>query len=187
MIKMDGKYWIIGGAVLMLLVIAGLSAATLMERNNGAVTGNAQVSQNTLGTNQANGEVQNVRLTVVGGNYVLEPSTLKKGVPVRMNADLNSVVGCSRDIVISAFGVRKYVKPGDNVIEFTPTKTGTINIACSMNMYRGTFTVSEDGLANSPSTLSAQQEAPAQNTQSPSSGGSCGASGGGCGCGMRST
>ena len=183
---MEGKYFIIGGAVLILLVIAGLSAATLLSRNNGstAVTGNAQANQNTLGTNQAaTGEVQNVNLRVVGGNYVLEPSTLKKGVPVRMVVDTGSVVGCARDIVISAFNVRKAVKPGDNIIEFTPDKTGTINIACSMNMYRGTFVVSDDGAAGSPSTLAAQQSAPIGNAGT----GSCGASGGGCGCGAKST
>jgi plastocyanin domain-containing protein len=78
---------------------------------------------------------------VSGAKYILTPSVLKKDVPVRMEADLNTLKGCSRDVVISAFGVRKYVNEGDNIITFTPTKTGTINIACSMNMYRGTFTV----------------------------------------------
>lgn len=100
-------------------------------------TGNALTGANTATT----GEVQNAKLSVVGGTYIITPSTLKKGIPVRMEADLATVVGCSRDIVIASLGVRKYVKPGDNIIEFTPEKTGTINIACSMNMYRGTFTV----------------------------------------------
>ena len=87
------------------------------------------------------GEVQNVKLAVSGGTYILTPSVLKKDVPVKMEADLSTLKGCSRDVVISSFGVRKYVREGDNIITFTPTKTGTINIACSMNMYRGSFTV----------------------------------------------
>lgn len=144
---METKYWIIGGAVLLVLIVIGFSAATIMARANGTA-GSATQSVSTKATQapdtQSNtGEVENVVLKVVGGRYVLEPSTLKKGIPVRMTADLNSVVGCSRDIVISAFGVRKYVSQGDNVIEFTPTKAGTINIACSMNMYKGTFTVEQ--------------------------------------------
>jgi len=62
---------------------------------------------------------------------------------------MSTVVGCSRDIVISSFGVRKAVSPGDNIIEFTPDKTGTINIACSMNMYRGTFQSQTMGILKS--------------------------------------
>jgi plastocyanin domain-containing protein len=92
-------------------------------------------------SNIMTGEVQDVKLSVSGGTYVLTPSVLKKDIPVRLEADLATLRGCSRNVVISLFGVRKYVKEGDNIITFTPTKTGTINIACSMNMYRGTFTV----------------------------------------------
>jgi plastocyanin domain-containing protein len=100
---------------------------------------------------------------------------LKKGVKVHMIVDMSTVVGCSRDIVISSFGVRKAVSPGDNIIEFTPDKTGTINIACSMNMYRGTFQVTDDGNPQVGVQAASAPVAP--------SAGSCGASGGGCGCG----
>ena len=89
----------------------------------------------------ATGNAQVVKLWVEGGNYVLSPAEFKKDVPVRIEADISRTPGCSRSIVISAFNVRKIVSEADNVIEFTPTKTGTFNIACSMNMYRGTFTV----------------------------------------------
>ena len=88
-------------------------------------------------------EFQEVTLRFVNYEYVLEPSVLKKDVPVRMTVDLDSVYGCMRDVVIKSFNVRKYVRPDDNVIEFMPDKTGTIGIACSMNMGRGQFTVVE--------------------------------------------
>ena len=89
----------------------------------------------------ATGDAQIVKLSVDGGRYVLSPSEFKKDVPVRIEADISKMPGCSKSIVISSFNVRKIVSEADNVIEFTPTKTGTFNIACSMNMYRGTFTV----------------------------------------------
>jgi len=89
----------------------------------------------------ATGNAQVVKLSVEGGRYVLSPSEFRKDVPVRIEADISKMPGCSKSIVISAFGVRKIVSESDNVIEFTPTKTGTFNIACSMNMYRGVFTV----------------------------------------------
>jgi plastocyanin domain-containing protein len=89
-------------------------------------------------------KVQNVKLTFDKG-YVLTPSTLTKGVPVKMEVDLDTVKGCMRTVVISAFDVKKTVKTGDTTIEFTPTKTGTIEIVCGMNMGKGSFTVAEPG------------------------------------------
>jgi len=75
--------------------------------------------------------------------YRVEPSVLKKNIPVRMTAEVNSLPGCAKSVVIRDFGVRKSVSTANNIIEFTPDKTGTIEIACSMNMYHGTFTVVE--------------------------------------------
>jgi hypothetical protein len=125
--------------------------------------------------------VQDVTLTLDSNyDYLLMPSTLKKGVPVRMTVDMDKVVGCAASIVIPDFGVRKLVSRADNVITFTPDKTGAFVIHCSMNMYRGTFQVTDDG---TPSA--SLQEAQAKAAAAPSSGGSCGAGGGGCGCGMK--
>lgn len=118
------------------------------------------------------GSVQNVKLSLENFAYKVEPSTLTLGVPVRMEVDLNTVTGCTRTVTIPAFGVQKTVSAGNNIIEFTPTKAGTIHMQCSMGMARGTFTVLEaDG-----STSNYVDAAPA-------GGGSCGSGAGGCGCG----
>ncbi len=95
----------------------------------------------TTSSGVASGNAQIAKMYVSGGNYVITPSEFKAGVPVRIEADISKMPGCSKSIVISAFNIRKTVSASDNVIEFTPTKAGTFNIACSMNMYRGTFTV----------------------------------------------
>lgn len=87
------------------------------------------------------GEIQDVKLYVRGGEYVLEPSELKKDVLVRLEADMSNLPGCSRGVVIHSFGFSKTFYSGDNVAEFMPDKSGTFDIACSMNMYRGTFKV----------------------------------------------
>ena len=81
-----------------------------------------------------NSDVQLVKLRVEGGNYIMEPSTLKVGVPVRVEADINKMPGCSKSVVISAFNIRKNLYDGDNFIEFVPDKAGKFNILCSMNM-----------------------------------------------------
>jgi plastocyanin domain-containing protein len=87
-------------------------------------------------------KVQQVKLTVdAKGEYVVAPSTVTKGVPVKMQVDLDSVKGCARTVVIDAFKVRKTVKDGDTTIDFTPTKAGPVQIVCGMNMVKGSFTV----------------------------------------------
>jgi hypothetical protein len=139
--------------VVAILMIATVFTVVVLSKQSSDTSLISQSSTNSLGGNAANnnvntqtntpatGDVQNVKLSVSGGTYILIPSVLKKGVPVRMEADMTTLRGCSRSVVIAAFGVRKTLTDTDNVITFTPTQTGTINIACSMNMYRGTFSV----------------------------------------------
>jgi plastocyanin len=117
--------------------------------------------------------VQEVALTVQGANYYPNPIRVKIGVPVKLVADMESVTGCSRSIVIPDFGVRKTVSAGDNAIEFTPGKSGTFSFSCSMGMYRGTIVV-EGADGTVAATTGAAPKAAA---------GSCGSGSGGCGCG----
>lgn len=120
-----------------------------------------------------NGNVQIVKMKVQGLQYVMDPATFKVGVPVRIVADIAQMPGCSKSVLISAFGIRKTLTDKDNVIEFTPDKTGTFNIACGMNMYKGTFTVLQSDGSKSSYVETAL-----------AAGHTCGgSSGGGCGCG----
>lgn len=121
-------------AVIVLILFGVISAYAISGgQKQDQITGNVAIT----------GEYQSVTLKFENYEYVLEPSTLKKGIPVRMEVELDSVYGCMRDIVIKEFNVRKYVREGDNIIEFLPNKAGTIGIACSMNMGRGKFLVVE--------------------------------------------
>jgi len=87
--------------------------------------------------------VQVVKLSFDDKGYVVTPSTVTKGVPVKMEVDLDTVKGCMRTVVIDAFDVKQTVKAGATTIEFTPTKSGPIQIVCGMNMGKGQFTVAE--------------------------------------------
>jgi plastocyanin domain-containing protein len=86
-------------------------------------------------------KLQTVKLTFDDKGYVVTPATVTKGVPVRMEVDLDTVKGCMRTVVIDAFNVKKTVKAGETTIEFTPTRSGKIDIICGMNMGKGSFTV----------------------------------------------
>jgi plastocyanin domain-containing protein len=84
---------------------------------------------------------QAVKLTFDDKGYVVTPDTVTKGVPVKMEVDLTTVKGCMRTVVINAFNVKQTVKDGATTIEFTPSKSGKIEIICGMNMGKGSFTV----------------------------------------------
>jgi copper chaperone CopZ len=136
-----------------------------------ASTSNSVGNSGTLDT-VTNG-VQVVQLSVQGTTYYPNPIRVKIGVPVRLVADVNNMPGCSKSIVIPEFGVSKYVSTGDNVIEFTPNKSGTFQFSCSMNMYRGQIIVENvDG------------SVAAYTGSAPVISGTCGG-GGSCGCGNR--
>lgn len=146
-------------AGIILLLIAG---AVFLLLNSGGVA---------IASGNGNSDVQVVKLYVQNGDYVLEPSEFKQGMRIRLEADMTKMPGCSRSIVIPAFGISKTVTTSDNSIEFVADKAGTFNIACSMNMYRGSFTV----LDNNGKKI--------DNVEKQSGvGASCGV-GGGCGCG----
>ena len=88
-------------------------------------------------------KLQVVKLSFDDKGYVVTPSSVTKGVPVKMEVDLETVKGCMRTVVIDAFNVKQTVKAGATTIEFTPTKSGPIQIVCGMNMGKGQFTVAE--------------------------------------------
>jgi len=92
---------------------------------------------------KASAKAQVVKLTFDDKGYVVTPSTVTRGIPVRMDVDLGTVKGCMRTVVINAFNVKQTVKDGATTIEFTPTKSGKIDIICGMNMGKGWFTVAD--------------------------------------------
>ena len=127
--------WKVGMIIGVIMFLAVLIFFLLRDNFGGSLTGNSIAA--------GDNEIQKAELYMKNYEYKVEPSVLKKGIPVRMAVDVDSLVGCARGVVIKDFGIRKSVTKTDNIIEFTPDQTGTINIACSMNMYHGTFTVIE--------------------------------------------
>jgi hypothetical protein len=88
------------------------------------------------------GDVQLVRTELASGRYA--PITVQTGVPVRwtIHAEPGTLNGCNNRIVIPEFGrMQKKLELGDNVVEFTPTKSGAFLYTCWMGMIRGRITV----------------------------------------------
>lgn len=123
--------------------------------------------------------VQVVNMTQDGSGYHPSSFTVKKGIPVRWVINSTDPNTCAASIVSPQLNIRKSLSAGENIIEFTPTETGSIMFSCSMGMYTGSFNV-----VDSQAVIGAPAAAPiAVQAAAPSGGGgSCGKSGG-CGCG----
>lgn len=88
-------------------------------------------------------DVQVVNSTLVSGRY---PNiTVQAGVPVKwvVDAPEGSINGCNYKMMIQDYGIEYTFHTGENVIEFTPTKNGTVRYSCWMGMIHGNIFVTD--------------------------------------------
>jgi hypothetical protein len=140
-----------------------------------------------------NQNYQEIRMTVDRSGFTPNKFVLKKGVPVKWIIDGKELNGCNKGIQVPAYDLKFDIKPGEQIIEFTPTESGTIRWSCWMGMIPGTFIIKDNiDLTNTAAVNKALDSAPTQTGGSCSmgaNGGSCGsptcgaATGSGCGCG----
>lgn len=89
------------------------------------------------------GGVQEVTIQVRGG-YDPADVRVRKGAPVRLVFDRQETSGCSEEVVLPEFGIRRFLPAHQKtVVEFTPGKAGTYGFTCGMSMLRGQITVEE--------------------------------------------
>jgi len=84
---------------------------------------------------------QIVSMRVAYGAFTPNRFILKKGVAVRWEIDGVDISGCTNTIVAPTLGINQSLILGQNVIRFTPSRTGSIPFSCSMGMVRGSFQV----------------------------------------------
>ena len=100
-------------------------------------------------TIQVGNGVQLVKTELKPGRY--DPIKVQAGIPVRwtIHAKPGTLNGCNNRIIIPEYNrLQKKLALGDNVIEFTPTRTGTFTYTCWMGMIRGKITVVEEEVGN---------------------------------------
>lgn len=86
---------------------------------------------------------QEIRIEIDYGNY--EAITVKKNIPVVWNIYVpeGKLNGCNGEIVCESYNIDINLKEGNNIVEFTPTKTGTIAYSCWMGMINSQINVVE--------------------------------------------
>lgn len=106
-----------------------------------AVTSDLVIAQGALAKVNAEGK-QDVTIRITDYGYSSDITTLKAGIPVKLNLVTNNSRGCTRAFTIPSLRMFKVLpQTGSETIEFTPTKTGALTYTCSMGMYTGQFTV----------------------------------------------
>lgn len=87
------------------------------------------------------GGTQEVTITVQGG-YEPAEVKLKKGIPARLVFDRQETSGCSEEVVIPDFGVRKFLPAFQKTtVELKPETAGSFEFTCGMSMLRGRLVV----------------------------------------------
>lgn len=87
------------------------------------------------------GGIQEQVITVSGG---YSPATVRvqAGRPVRLLFDRQETNPCSEEVVIGAFGVKKFLPAhARTAVEFTPAQAGTFDFTCGMGMLHGKLIV----------------------------------------------
>jgi plastocyanin domain-containing protein len=87
--------------------------------------------------------VQLVGIEVKGG-YSPSVVRVQAGRPVRLELHRDETSGCSEEIVLGDFGIRRYLPAHETTaVEFTPEHPGRYEFTCGMGMLHGTLIVDE--------------------------------------------
>lgn len=164
---MKKSYYLVGSVLVITLI--GIALFSGCTRSSGTSVGSAvnsdslqtqsgSESQNTK-TRQNNSSaaksydgtkaivsdgVQTVATTLDQGIYA--PIVVQTGIPVKWTITANDgdLSGCNNKMVIRSYGVEKQLDVGENVVEFTPTESGTVVYSCWMGMVGSTITAVDE-------------------------------------------
>ncbi|MBL7141928.1 sulfite exporter TauE/SafE family protein [Patescibacteria group bacterium] len=88
-------------------------------------------------------EYQVVRMDLTYRGYSPNVIFIKKDIPVRWIINVKQMSGCTDEIIMPEYNIRKPLEYGENIIEFVPKKLGDLKFSCWMQMVWGKFVVVE--------------------------------------------
>lgn len=121
--------------------LAGINPSAILPGLDG-ISGNQQESSGQIKIEDG---VQVINSTLSPGRY---PNIkVQAGIPVKwiIDAPAGSINGCNNRMIIREYGIEYSFHTGENVVEFTPDKTGKIPYSCWMGMIRGSINVTKEG------------------------------------------
>jgi plastocyanin domain-containing protein len=81
----------------------------------------------------------NQEITIaINGGYSPSVIRVRAGRPVRLVFDRQETSSCSEEVVIGAFGIRRYLPPFERTsVEIPAPEAGTYDFTCGMGMLHG--------------------------------------------------
>lgn len=89
-------------------------------------------------------DVQVINMTVDADGWNPDTFVLQRGEKVKWVINVKELTNCNKEIIVRDYGLDIKLKNGENIVEFTPEKTGAIKWSCWMDMIPGTFIVVND-------------------------------------------
>ncbi len=143
------KHFLIAG-ILVLLLLSGCTGPkeeppvqAKAQTTNPAAPMEVQVT-NTFETPKGLPEMQVINMTVDSMGWWPDTFVLQKGVKVKWVINVWDLTKCTNEIIVRDYGLDIKLKKGENIVEFTPDKKGTIRWSCWMHMVNGSFIVVDD-------------------------------------------
>ncbi|MFA4941669.1 MAG: sulfite exporter TauE/SafE family protein [Patescibacteria group bacterium] len=124
-------------------------------------------------------DYQTVRMELTYSGYKPNVLYIQKGIPVRWVIDVKQMSGCTNAIMIESLGIKKNLKIGENIIEFTPPdNVSEIKFSCWMRMVWGKFVISDQTRSDGKDLNNVASDGGGVVRAAKAS-----SAGGGCGCG----
>jgi sulfite exporter TauE/SafE len=87
---------------------------------------------------------QIIQMELGSGFYAPDVLQVVEDVPVEWEIFAPEFMGCADTLISRGLGISTRLKPGDNLVTFTPKDPGEYVFSCSMGMVRGTMIVTEN-------------------------------------------
>ncbi len=154
------KFFKFAGIIVILLALFNISNGLNLTGLTSKLTNYSKNSNKVL-ANDPNVKIENgkqiAKMDQLSTGYSPKSFTIKKDIPVKWIINSKDPGSCAASLYSQKLNVRKYLKAGENIIEFTPTEVGKIPFSCSMGMYRGWFDVIDNNDDNTGSINSQNQ------------------------------
>jgi uncharacterized protein len=99
------------------------------------------ITSNAYTVSDAGNKIQTIKMQALQHHWYPNAFVLKKGVPVRWVIDSKKMSHCTKSITIKDLNLDIPLNGEQQVVEFVPSQSGTINWSCWMGMAPGKFVV----------------------------------------------
>lgn len=135
----------VSAVLVMVLGVAMMNRGIAFTgKSFGSVLASTKTDSVSTNTSTLKEDVQEIQTTLESGSY--PAISVQEGIPVKWTimADDKNLNGCNNEIIIPEYNIEQKLVAGENVISFTPDKSGKFGYSCWMGMIRSSITVTSN-------------------------------------------